>query len=244
MLETKTIEYFDQDILLEGVCVYDAASKQSRPAILIAHDWTGRTDFNIEKAHQLAEMGYISFALDMYGRGKIAKNNDEKLALMKPLIEDRKGLLRRIMAAFDTVKSLPQVNPSDIGAIGFCFGGLCALDLARSGSDVKAVVSFHGALTKPQMQMQPIKSKILVLHGYEDPRVPPEELIAFVDEMRVAKTDWEVVMYGNAKHAFTNPKANDERLGTVYNEQAARRSWKAMETFLDEVLPLKNGKRI
>lgn len=221
---------------LHGFLAYDDSTDKPRPAVIVAHDWTGRNDFACHKAEVLAEMGYLGFALDMYGEGRLGSTDDEKKALMGPLAGDRALLRDRLQAAFDTVVAMPEVDSNRVAIIGFCFGGLCALDLARSGADLQGTVSFHGLLGKPDLKPQLIKSKILVLHGYDDPMVKPDAVNAFCDEMTQARADWQLHMYGHVQHGFTNPKANDTKLGTLYNKTAAQRSWLAMANFLEEVL--------
>jgi dienelactone hydrolase len=236
-MATKTIIYQDKDTSLEGYLAYDDTLNNKRPAVLVAHDWSGRNAFACEKADQLAQLGYIGFALDMYGNAKLGHTNEEKSALIQPFVQDRALLRQRITAAFTAVKELPIVDESHIAIIGFCFGGLCALDLARSGAMVQGVVSFHGLLHAPsQLKTEPIKSKILVLHGYDDPMVPPEQVNTFAAEMTTAEVDWQIHMYGNTMHGFTNPMANDKNFGAVYDATAEKRSWQAMKNFLVEVL--------
>ncbi|RDI48626.1 Esterase FrsA [Aquicella lusitana] len=239
MIKTEKIEYQDGDVLLEGFFAYNGQTTGKLPAILVCHDWSGKNAFACDKAEQLAKLGYAGFALDMYGKGKTGNTKEEKAALMQPLIDDRTKLQQRILAAFDTVKNLAPVDSKRIGAIGFCFGGLCVLDLARSGADVRAVVSFHGLLHAPDTLAQPsIKAKILALHGYDDPMVTPEKVTAFCNEMTHAGADWQLDMYGHTMHAFTNPQANDPGFGTVYNEKADMRSWAAMREFFKEVFEI------
>lgn len=235
MLIKKTIEYRDKDTLLEGYYVYDDSIKTKRPLVLVAHDWTGRNEFAMQKAEKLAELGYVGFALDMFGKGILGKTKEEKVALITPLMSDRGVLQRRMNAALQTAIKLEQVDASRTSAIGFCFGGLCALDLARSGADIKGVVSFHGLLNAPENIKDAIKAKILVLHGHDDPMVPPSQVLDFETEMTTAKVDWQVHVYGNTMHAFANPQANDPAFGTVYNKCADKRSWIAMMNFLAEV---------
>lgn len=237
MLKTERIEYRDGDTLLEGFCAYE--DKQAKkPAILVCHDWSGKNDFACEKATKLAELGYVGFALDMYGKGKTGTTKEEKTALMQPLVQDRRKLQKRILAAYECVKTLSPVNSKKIGAIGYCFGGLCVLDLARTGADVTSVASFHGLLSAPTgAQEEHIKAKILVLHGFDDPMVTPDNVMEFGEEMTHAKVDWQLIIYGNAMHAFTNPQANDPGFGTVYNRKADERSWIAMRSFFHETLP-------
>jgi dienelactone hydrolase len=236
MLQTSKIEYVDGDMLLEGYCAFDDSKSGKKPAVLIAHDWSGRNDFACQKAEQLAELGYVGFALDMFGNGKVAKTKEEKQALIKPLMDDRKLLLKRITAAYDAIQKIDAVNTARIGAMGFCFGGTCALDLARSGAELRGVVSFHGGLAAPQnVPTKKIHAKILALHGYEDPMVSLSVVADFEREMTENQVDWQVHVYGNAKHGFTNPTANDVSAGIVYNSLADKRAWVSMREFFSEV---------
>lgn len=237
MIITTHHDYLDETTTLKGYYAYDDANSVPKPAILIAPDWTGVNEFARKKAESLAELGYVGFALDMYGEGKTGKTKEEKSALMQPFAQDRTKLLKRISAAFTAVKQLSIVDKTRIGAIGFCFGGMCVLDLARSGVEMKGVVSFHGLLNAPNhLPHTPIKASILALHGYDDPMGPPEAVNAFAQEMTHAKADWQMHIYGSTMHAFTNPEANDPGFGTVYNKKADNRSWQAMKDFFAEVL--------
>jgi dienelactone hydrolase len=219
----------------KGFLAYDE-QKKPLPAVLVAHDWAGRNDFACEKAKMLAKMGYLGFALDMFGHGQLGDTTEEKMDLIKPLLNDRNLLRERICAAYDTVAAMPEVDKSRIAIIGFCFGGLCALDLARSGAKVKGVVTFHGLLDRPKvLTTRPIHAKLLVLHGYDDPMVKPEQVHEFCQEMTAAKVDWQVHMYGHTQHAFSNPQAHDTQLGTIYDAKAERRALQAMTNFLHEV---------
>lgn len=235
-MHSSNYMYHDGEQELRGFLAYDASLSGSRPAVLIAHDWSGRNEFACDKAKLLAEMGYIGFALDMYGAGQLGSTNEEKQALMKPLISDPALLRRRVQAALAAVYSMHEVDRKRIAVIGFCFGGLCALELARSGADIKGVVTFHGLLHKSEpLKSEHIKAKILVLHGYDDPMVQPEQVHAFCKEMTEAHVDWQMHMYGHIQHAFTNPNAHDMQLGTIYDAVAAQRSWLAMSHFLQEI---------
>lgn len=196
-MNTKKIDYVEGGITFEGYYACDDSNTSKKPAILVAHDWSGKNEFACQKAERLAELGYVGFAIDMFGKGKSGKTKEEKSALIQPLVQDRSLLLKRILAAFDTVKKLDHVDASRIGAIGFCFGGLCALDLARSGADVKAVVSFHGLLNAPEgLPKHTIKANILALHGFDDPMGTPDAVIAFGREMTEAKANWQLDIYG------------------------------------------------
>ncbi|MEQ1789946.1 MAG: dienelactone hydrolase family protein [Rickettsiales bacterium] len=235
-MKTEKIEYKDGDVTLEGYFAYQDHSSEKRPAVLVAHDWSGKNEFACDKARKLAELGYVGFALDMYGAGRIGHTKEEKSALIQPLMQDRNKLQQRMMAAWHTAQSLVVVDTTKIGAIGFCFGGMCVLDLARSGADIKGVVSFHGLLNAPENPAKhPIHAKILALHGFDDPMVTPDQVTRFGEEMTHAKADWQLTMYGHTMHAFTNPEANDPSFGTVYSPIADSRSWLAMKLFFQEV---------
>lgn len=236
MVKTINVEYRDGDVLLEGYCAYDEKIAAKKPAVLIAPDWSGRNKFACQKAEKLAELGYVGFAIDMYGKGVLGNTKEEKSALIQPFIKDRKKLLKRISAALETLKNLEPVDTTRIGAIGFCFGGLCVLDLARSGASIAGVVSFHGLLSQPENKSDAsILAKILVLHGYDDPMVTPDQVKQFADEMTHKNVDWQLHMYSHAMHAFTNPDANDKAFGTVYNKEADMRSWIEMKEFFKEI---------
>lgn len=233
---TNTVSYMDGDVVLEAFFAFDDAITERRPAVLISHMWDGRSPFVAEKAQKLAELGYVGFALDMYGKGVLGTSPEQNMALMQPFMRDRAMLQQRIHAALRAVKLLPWVDDSKIAAIGFCFGGLCVLDLARTGVDIKGVVSFHGLLdVAHNIQDIKIKAKVLALCGYEDPMVSPKQAIDFQDEMTKAGADWQLHNYGHTTHAFTNPAANFPDAGMVYNATANRRSWLSMQNFLTEI---------
>ena len=205
------------------------------PLVLIAHAWGGRDNFVEEKAIELAKEGFVAMAVDMYGDGKQGTTIEENQSLMTPLVEDRKKLKSIINAALEQGKNLEGVDSSKVAAIGYCFGGMVVLDLARSGADVKGVVSFHGLLMGSEIPEQGIKSKILVLHGERDPMVPPLMVNEFQKEMTEAGVDWQLHSYGNTYHSFTNKEANDPNLGTQYHEAADKRSWQSMLNFFAEI---------
>jgi dienelactone hydrolase len=236
-MKTEDLSYTHDKTACTGKVAYDAKKASKRPAVLVAHAWGGRDEFACKKAEAIAGLGYVGFAIDMYGDARLGKDKDENAQLMQPFLTDRSMLKNRIQAAVDAIKKHPVVDANRVAAIGFCFGGLCVLDLARSGSDLKGVVSFHGLLGAPEnIPNADIASRVLVLHGYDDPMAKPEDLTAFAKEMTDSKADWEIVAYGNTMHAFTNPAANDPDFGTVYRKEADKRSWKAMKAFLAEVL--------
>lgn len=236
-MHTRMIEYHDREACLEGFLAYDNALSTPLPAVMISHVWRGRDDFVCNKACALAELGYAAFALDMYGKNVLGGDLEENARLMQPFMDDRALLQRRMTLALDTVRNLEQVDAKRIAAIGYCFGGLCVLDLARTGDDLRGVVSFHGLLTPPgNTQDNRIEAKVLMLHGHDDPMVPVEDVLAVQQEMTEAGADWQFHSYGHTMHAFTNPTANDPDFGTVYQSDADRRSWHSMRNFLEEVL--------
>ena len=233
---SNTVAYLDGDVLLEAYFAFDDALQGRRPAVLINHTWAGRDDFVAEKAKKLAALGYVGFAVDMYGKNIIGSSPEENETLMLPFMNNRQMLQKRMQAALYAVKLMPWVDDSKIAAIGFCFGGLCALDLARTGVELKGVVSFHGLLGKPDnTESNIIKAKILALHGHDDPLAPVDQVLSFEQEMTSAGADWQLHTFGNTLHAFTNPQANSPDFGMAYQADADRRSWLAMENFLTEV---------
>ncbi len=233
---TSNYIYHQEAEDLHGFLAYDKSITSARPAVLVAHDWSGRNEFACDKAKLLAEMGYVGFALDMFGHARIGSTNEEKAALIQPLVSNQKLLRQRVTAALDTIRALPEVDNQRIAIIGFCFGGMCALELARSGAEIKGAVSFHGLLSNPgTLKTEPIQAKILALHGYDDPMVKPAQVNLFCQEMTTEKADWQMHMYGHVQHAFTNPQAHDAQAGLMYNALAAKRSWLAMTNFLQEI---------
>lgn len=230
------VVYHYGDTRLRGYVAYPKELETPRPAVLVVHDWSGRNAFACQKADWLAELGYVAFAVDMYGEARVGETVDEKMALMQTVLPDRRLLRARLVAALECARGLEGVDERRIAVIGFCFGGLCALELARSGADIVGAASFHGLLAKADdVPNQPIKAKIIAFHGHDDPMVTPEQVNAFCREMTDAGVDWQVHQYGQTMHAFTNPEAHDKAMGTVYNANAARRSWQSLTNFLNEV---------
>ncbi len=228
--------YHHGEQALHGYLAYDDHANTPRPAVIVVHDWSGRNEFACQKADLMASLGYIGFAVDMYGLGRVGETVEEKQALMQPLVNDRRLLRARMQAALDEVVMMSEVDNQRIAAIGFCFGGKCVLDLARTGAKISGVVSLHGILDKPDYLMtHPIQAKVLCLTGYDDPMATPEQVDTFCQEMTKAGADWQIHSYGNVKHAFTNPKAHDVELGTIYDANAARRSMLSMTNFLEEI---------
>lgn len=235
-MKTEKIQYTDQGTTCIAHVAYDEKISGKRPAVLISHAWGGRESFEDKKAEALAELGYVGFALDVYGNGQLGTSKEENTALITPFLQDRAMLQRRLMAGMNAAQKLEKVDSSKMAAMGFCFGGLCVLDMARAGADLKGVVSFHGLLNAPETLPNPsIKAKVLVLHGHDDPMVPPEAVLTFEKEMNAARADWQLHTYGGTMHSFTNPAANDPAFGTVYNQEADQRSWHTMKQFFAEI---------
>lgn len=237
-MHTEYIDYLDGDVTCQAYVAYDQSVNTARPCVLVSHAWGGQSDFEREKAEKLAKLGYVGFALDIYGKGNRGGSMEENAKLMQPFMDDRAMLRKRILAAVAAAKKISQVDPNHMGAIGYCFGGLCVLDLARSAEPgIKGVASFHGLFHAPEIGKQlPISSQILILHGYDDPMATPDQMVLIAKELTEAKADWQIYAYGNTVHAFSNPEANMPERGILYNACADKRSWTAMQNFFAEAL--------
>jgi len=238
-IQTRLIEYRHGDDVLEGFFAWDDAVTGPRPAVAIAHAWGGRSEFEDQKAVKLAELGYVGFAMDMYGKGVLGNGPEENTALMTPFMQDRALLQARIARGVDVLRQQPEVDDRSVAAMGFCFGGLCVLDLARSGSDVLGVVSFHGSLKTQHQGNITSKTKVLVCNGADDPFVTAEQISSFKTEMQSSKIDYKFKNYAGAKHAFTNPAATELgkkfNIPLAYNENADKQSWNDMKAFFDSL---------
>lgn len=234
-IKTQVIEYKQGDTVLEGFLAWDDASTARRPAVIVVHEWWGNNDYSRQRARQMAELGYVGFAIDMFGKGNITTE--------VPKAQEWAGLYRttpvgldRAKAALETLKAQPTVDPNRIAAIGYCFGGSVSLQMARAGLPIVGIVSFHGGLANPNPPASQIKAKVLVCHGADDPFVPQTDVTAFMDEMKKSNADWQLIQYSGAVHTFTNPDAGKAGLqGVAYNKNADVRSWEAMKDFLTEV---------
>jgi len=236
-IHTENLEYKDGSLTLEGFIAYDESFKDTRPGIIVVHEWTGINDYIKIRCEQLAKLGYFAFAADIYGKDNRPKSSEEAGKLAGKYKNDRQIMRKRINLALDEIKKQKFVNTDKISAIGYCFGGTVALELARSGADINGVVSFHGGLDTPNPEdAKNIKAKILVLHGGDDTFVPAEQVENFKKEMKDAGVDYQIFIYGGAVHSFTNPNSgNDPSKGAAYNEKADKRSWEAMKIFFDEI---------
>ena len=236
MIQERLVEYEHAGANLEGFLACGDIEDGTKPAVLVVHAWGGRGQFECDKARALAELGYVGFAADLYGKGVLGNSVEENAALMQPFLDDRAMLQSRLTTSLETLKSHPEVDNGRIAAIGYCFGGLCVLDLARIGTDISGVASFHGLFGAPgNTAGTKIKAKVLALHGHEDPMVPVDAVVALEKELTEAGADWQIHVYGNALHAFTNPEANNPDLGAIYDRSADKRSWQTLLNFLDEL---------
>jgi len=237
-MHTGDIDYAAGDANLRGYLAFKDRGVK-RPGVLVFHEGLGLGDFAMERARRLAERGYVAFAADMFGERRQAADLQQAMTLIGHLRTNPATLRARARAALATLAASPEVDATRCAAIGFCFGGTVVLELARDGADLKAVVSFHGMLSTTQPAAAgAVRASVLVLTGADDPLAPSDQVAAFENEMRAGKVaDWQVISYGNTLHGFTNPAADGSMLRTaVYNAQADRRSWAAMQSLFDEVL--------
>ena len=236
-VKVETIVYKQGDTECEGYFAYDDAVAGPRPGVLVIHDWMGNGEFSKKRVVELAQLGYAAFAADIYGKGVRPKDSGEAAQQAGHYKKDRALLRARALAALEELKKQKVVDPKKLAAMGYCFGGTTALEVARSGADVLGVVSFHGGLSTPTPEdAKQIKGKVLALHGADDPFVKPEEVAAFNKEMADAKVDMTFMAFPNAVHGFTNPAAgSDNSKGAAYNENANKQSWDAMKKFFAEI---------
>jgi len=237
-VKTREIEYRQGETVLQGFIAWDDAAPGKRPGVLVVHEWWGHNEHARNQARRLAEAGYVGFALDMYGKGKVTTHPQDAQAFVSEVTKDPAVLAARFNAALEQLKRDPHVDTGRIAAIGYCFGGTVVLDMARAGAPLAAVVTFHGALaTKTPAQPGKVKARILVLAGGADPFVPPEQIDAFKREMQAAGVRFEVIVYPGAKHGFTNPNAGQYGMEQLaYNAEADQQSWAAMLKLFKEVL--------
>ena len=235
-LVTKTVEYQQGDTTLAGYLAYDDSFSGKRPGVLVVHQWMGLTDYEENRAVMLANLGYIAFCADIYGKGVRPQSLKEASTEATKYKNDRALLRWRVSAGLDELKKNPFVDKARVAAIGYCFGGMTVIELARSEAELNGIVSFHGGLDSlTPADGQHIKCKVLVCHGADDPFETPEDLAAFEKEMRDANVDWRLIKYGGAVHSFTQPMANDNPPGAKYNARADKRSWQDLKQFFAEI---------
>ena len=233
-ITTKPFEYTDGKQTCVGYLAWDETYADPKPCVMIGHAWGGCDGFAQSKAVQMAAQGYVGFAIDVYGDGQQGGDPTKNEALMMPFVNDRKMLLKRLKAALKAAKGLEQVDADNIAMMGYCFGGLCTLDLARSGVDINAAISFHGLFNGNGLPPKKIKASVLALHGWDDPMVPLASVTKLGEELTAAKCDWQIHAYGGTKHAFMVPDANDPKNGVQYNATAEKRAWAASLDLLAE----------
>lgn len=237
-VQSKTVLYSDGDVELEGFVAWDPSQIDAdAPGVLVVHQWMGLTDYEKRRCRELAELGYVAFAVDIYGKGIRPDNPRAAGGLSGQYKGDRELYRRRLNQGLEQLRAQDNVAGDQIVAIGYCFGGTGVLELARSGAEINGVVSFHGGLDSPTPEDgNNIKAKILICHGADDPFVPAADIEAMKTELNDAGVDWQMNSYSGAVHSFTQPMAgNDNSRGAAYNEQADRRSWTAMRSFFDEL---------
>ena len=237
-IQTREVEYRQGDLVLKGYIAWDSARTGRRPGVLVVHEWWGHNEHARNSARQLAEAGYVGFAVDMFGNGKTTSHPDSAQAMVTEVLRDVPGLLARFAAAREELGRDPHVDPERIGAIGYCFGGAVVLTEARTGADLDAVVSFHGAVMPGKVDSGAVKARVLVLTGADDPMVPAAAVEGFRKEMTEAGANFHIVSYSGAKHSFTNPRADSVGMAALgYNAEVARQSWEAMLALFREVWP-------
>jgi dienelactone hydrolase len=230
-------KYSDGKTEFEGYLALPQSPNEKRSCIMIAHAWDSPNAFFNNLADEMAKKGYVAFAIDVYGKGNRGKIDGDNSHLMDPLIKDRELLQTRLLLAFNEMRKHPSVMPDRIAILGYCFGGLCALDLARANPEgLRGAVSIHGPLFSPAPPASKIDSSVLVLHGWEDPVAKPPSVLSFAEEMTQAQADWQIHCYGHAQHAFTFVGANIPELGIKYDQKAHHRAEKARDDFFRAIL--------
>lgn len=235
-IKTQVVDYKDGQVTLQGFLAFDDAKPANAPGVLIIHEWWGHNEYARNRAQQLAALGYVAFALDMYGKGVTANTPEEAGKLATPFYADRALMRSRANAGLDVLKAQKQVDPKRIAAIGYCFGGTTAIELARGGADLVGVAGFHAGLDFPNPdESKNIKGSLLLCTGADDPMVTPDKVTSFEEQLRKAGVDYQINIYANAVHAFSNPAADAHNIpGIKYNEKADKRSWEALRQFFKE----------
>lgn len=240
---TRAVEYKHGDVVLEGFLAYDDSVKEPRPGVLLVHEWWGVTEHTRNMTRQIAEMGYVAFAVDMYGKGVVTDDREQAAKLAGPFYQDVALCRARAKAGLEQLAAQPNVDKQKIAAIGFCFGGTTVLQMAYGGLNVAGVVSFHGGLSPAgEADLPNIKAKVLVLHGADDPLVKEEQIKSFQEMLRKAGADWQMIYYGGAVHSFTNPGADKVGIpGVKYDARTDKRARGHMKSFFDELFQAKTS---
>jgi dienelactone hydrolase len=237
---TKEMHYDAGGVSMNGYLAYDGDLQGMHPGVLVVHEWWGQNDYPRERARMLAKLGYVAFALDMYGNGKIAEHPDNAGKFAMEVMSHMDTAKARFLAAYDLLKQQPEVDSTRVAAIGYCFGGGVVLNMALMGVPLDGVVSFHGALpTKLPPEAQPDRARMLVCNGADDPFNPPATVGAFKNLMDSLKVNYQFIDYPGAKHAFTNPAADSLgklfNLPLAYDAAADSGSWNAMQGFFKQI---------
>ncbi len=234
-ITTKPVEYMDGKTKCVGYLAWDESVASARPCVLIAHAWGGLDEFAKDKAVQIAAQGYVGFVLDNYGDGAQPESLEDKTEMMMALKNDRAKLLKRLKAGMRAAGKLGEVDEKAMAIMGFCFGGLCALDLARSGADLEAAISFHGLLDAPDLpKKKNIKADVLICTGWDDPMAPPQDIVKVGEEFNAISSNFQILAFGHTSHAFMVPGADDKNLGLKYNPVAEKRAWTAAIDLLND----------
>lgn len=242
-MNQQTLKYSDGNQELVSQLFIDDDTTENQPAVIVFPAFEGLSEFALDYAQKIASQGYIALAADMYGDGETADTIEGCYKLITPFLEDRALVRRRACLAFDMLSKQGKVDASRIGTVGFCFGGMCGLEVARSGAPIKAVVTAHGVLPKSDLLSEKISASILVLHGYKDPMVPPDVIGPFAEEMAAQGVDdWRFMFFGEGKHSFTDPKTGtfdpeqEKEMGREYNKDAAEATYRYAMDFFEEKL--------
>jgi len=236
----RSVTYEQGGVQLEGYLAYDDTVSGRRPGVLVVHEWWGLNEYARGRADQLAGLGYIAFAVDMYGKGKVTRHPEQAGAWAKEVNSNIQAWQQRALAGLEVLRQQPLTDPERIAAVGYCFGGATVQQLAYSGADIKGVVSFHGSFVLPPTElMKQVKAKILICHGASDPMAKPGDLEQYVAAMEKSGLDWQVIIFGGAKHSFTVPEAEKAGMAALaYSKSADQRSWADMQVFLKEIFGL------
>ncbi len=236
-VETRELTYQQGKTVLRGYVAWDANAQGKRPGVLVVHEWWGHNEHARNQAKRLAEAGYVGFALDMYGDGKVTTHPDSAKTFVAEAMKDPAVMQARFNAALEQLKQDPHVDATKIGAIGYCFGGAIVLSLARAGADLAAVGSFHGAIPPPaKVDSGTVKARVLIQTGGADPMVPATDVERYQNDLQTAGARVDVITYPNAKHSFTNPNADKVGMpGLGYDPAADQQSWAALLKMLGEV---------
>jgi dienelactone hydrolase len=235
-LKSEKVTYQQGTTTLQGYLVYEDSSQAQRPGVLVVHEWWGLNDYAKKRAEELAKVGYIALAVDMFGEGKTTTHPKEAGEWATAVRQNKQLGKDRFLAGYEMLRKHPLTRKDQVAAIGYCFGGSVVLTMAQEGADLKGVASFHGALPQEKIEPGKVRAKVLVCHGADDPLVPKEQILQYQDNLRTSGADWQFMAYGGAKHSFTVPEADKVGVPALgYNKNADQRSWKLLLSFLEEV---------